>query len=101
MATSTEKTIIIKLPNDDRVISSLDFSTITGVTLNLNNNKSIDINLNQMEKTNHDALSEKSNRSVCMSTNKRRKTDMTCIICHDYASEYNFNQISCNSCKGN
>ena len=70
-------------------------------SLNLNNNKSIDINLNQMEKTNHDALSEKSNRSVCMSTNKRRKTDMTCIICHDYASGYNFNQISCNSCKGN
>lgn len=40
MTNITEKVIII---------SSLDFSTITGVTLNLN----------QMEKTNEDTLSEK------------------------------------------
>lgn len=54
-----KKVITIKLPNDNRVISSLDSSMITGVTLNLNNNKLIDINLNQMEKINEDTLSEK------------------------------------------
>ncbi len=32
--------------------------------------------------------------------NKRRRDDLTCVICHGPASGYNFAQISCNSCKG-
>jgi len=32
-------------------------------------------------------------------TRKRRKTDLTCVICNDKCSGYNFNVISCESCK--
>jgi len=31
---------------------------------------------------------------------KRRKADLTCVICGGSASGYNFNQITCESCKG-
>ncbi len=31
---------------------------------------------------------------------KRRKADLTCVICGGASSGYNFNQITCESCKG-
>ena len=34
------------------------------------------------------------------SATKRRKADLTCVICHGRAFGYNFEQITCESCKG-
>ena len=34
------------------------------------------------------------------STGKKRKADLTCVICGGKAIGYNFAQISCESCKG-
>ncbi len=32
--------------------------------------------------------------------NRRRRDDLTCVICEGPASGHNFGQISCSSCKG-
>ncbi|CAF1551728.1 unnamed protein product [Adineta steineri] len=61
--------------------------------LNSINGKNIFVNLNNNNKRSSSS-SQLENGNI-----KRRKADLTCVICEGHAYNYNFGQITCESCK--
>ncbi|CAF4770602.1 unnamed protein product [Rotaria sp. Silwood1] len=76
--------------NDETVVVNLNDKNIINTQLNFNNNNKRYLSSMEDKILNNDSKS---------STIKRRKADLTCVICEGHASGYNFDQISCESCK--
>ncbi|CAF3425918.1 unnamed protein product [Rotaria socialis] len=88
--------------NNDNFLSCLNSTTVETIVVNLNNKNMTDTYSTQ-NKSNKRSLASSGNTKLNDSsqngTVKKRKADLTCAICQGHAFGYNFDQISCESCK--
>jgi len=94
---SKTKFVLITSIDDDqeKLLSSLNGNQLEKFVLELDQNNS---NKRNVFSTDEEICSSPSSSSKGTST-KRRKADLTCVICGGKAIGYNFAQISCESCK--
>ena len=84
---ASEKFLIVRLPDDiDAIPPSLKNLSLPNVIVDSDR---VDFETMKMSQTTKESSSA-----------KRRKMDLTCIVCDGQASGYNFNRITCHSCKG-
>ncbi|CAF3448306.1 unnamed protein product [Rotaria sp. Silwood1] len=102
---NSKKMVFITSIDDDNhnILSCLNSKNVEAIVVNLNNTNLMNgyqIN-NEIPKQSL-SQSEKQISSIDVSKNtntKKRKADLTCVICEGQAIGYNFDQISCESCK--
>ncbi|UJR23930.1 hypothetical protein I4U23_026902 [Adineta vaga] len=96
--TSTQVLIITSVDNDnDKILSYFNPSNVETYVVDLNEKNLMDVYQNKKR-----TLSQSEDQEIAksMATMKRRKADLTCVVCGGHAIGYNFAQITCESCKG-
>ncbi|CAF0997215.1 unnamed protein product [Rotaria sordida] len=97
--------IITSVDNNNdhnNILSCLNTTNTETVIVNLNDKNIMDTysTYNGNDKRSLLSMDNKTlNKDLKNRTIKRRKADLTCVICEGHASGYNFDQISCESCK--
>lgn len=95
---ASEKFMIVKLPDDiNAVPSMLKNLSLPSVIVDSHH---VDFESMKMSQTTAKKLPVPEDIGCGSSSVKRRRTDLTCIVCDGQASGYNFNRITCHSCKG-
>ncbi|CAF0975383.1 unnamed protein product [Adineta steineri] len=101
---NTTKVVIITSVDDDNdnILSCLNPSNIETFVVDLNHTDLVNVYENHnknkkrtLSQTEHDSLIDM-NKNMNM---KKRKADLTCVVCGGQAIGYNFAQITCESCK--
>ncbi|CAF1092344.1 unnamed protein product [Rotaria sp. Silwood1] len=102
---NSKKMVFITSIDDDNhnILSCLNSKNVEAIVVNLSNTKLMNgyqIN-NEIPKRSLSQLEQQiPSIDVSKNTNtKKRKADLTCVICEGQAIGYNFDQISCESCK--